>query len=40
MPYINFFTNENFVKYGKNALEFSKKFHWDKVVKNYLKLID
>ena len=38
--FINFFKNENFVKYGKNAKEFSKKFHWDLVVKNYLKLID
>ena len=37
---INFFKNENFVKYGKNAQEFSEKFHWNKVVKNYLKLIN
>ena len=37
---INFFENENFVKYGKNALEFSEKFYWNKVVKNYLKLIN
>ena len=37
---VSFFKNENFVKYGKNAQEFSEKFHWDKVVKNYLKLID
>lgn len=37
---INFFDNENFVKYGKNAQEFSEKFHWNKVVKNYLKLIN
>ena len=37
---VNFFKNENFVKYGKNAQEFSEKFHWDKVVKKYLKLID
>ena len=37
---INFFENENFVKYGKNAQEFSEKFHWNKVVKNYLKLIN
>ena len=37
---INFFENGNFVKYGKNAQEFSEKFHWNKVVKNYLKLIN
>ena len=37
---VSFFQNENYVKYGKNAQEFSEKFHWDKVVKNYLKLID
>ena len=37
---INFFKNENFVNYGKNAKEFSEKFHWNKVVKNYLKLIN
>ena len=37
---VSFFRNENFVKFGKNAQEFSKKFHWDKVVKNYLKLIN
>jgi len=37
---INFFDNENFIKYGKSAKEFSEKFHWDKVVKNYLKLIN
>ncbi len=37
---INFFESENFIKYGKNAREFSKNFYWDKVVKNYLKLIN
>ena len=37
---IDFFKNENYLKYGKNAKEFSEKFHWDKVVKNYLKLIN
>jgi len=37
---INFFDNENFIKYGKNAKEFSEKFHWDKVVKKYLELIN
>jgi len=37
---INFFENENFINYGKNALEFSEQFHWEKVIKNYLKLIN
>ena len=37
---ISFFKNENFVKYGKSAQEFSEKFYWNKVVKNYLKLIN
>ena len=37
---VNFFKNENFVKYGENAQELSKKFYWDLVVKNYLKLIN
>ena len=37
---INFFKDENFIKFGKNAEIFSKKFHWDKVVKDYLKLIN
>jgi len=37
---ISFFENDNFLKYGKNAKEFSEKFHWDKVVKNYLRLIN
>ena len=37
---VNFFKNENFVKYGKNALEFSENFHWNKIIKNYLKLIN
>ncbi len=37
---IKFFTNKNFISYGDNAKEFSKKFYWNKVVKNYLKLIN
>ena len=36
----DFFQNENYLKYGKNAKEFSEKFYWDKVIKNYLKLIN
>ena len=37
---IDFFKNENYLKYGKNAKEFSQNFHWDKVIKNYLNLIN
>ena len=37
---INFFKNDNFINYGKNAKEFSERFHWNKVVKNYLRLIN
>ena len=37
---LNFFENNNFLKYGKNAKEHSQKFHWDKIIKNYLKLIN
>tara|TARA_Y100000590_G_scaffold260885_1_gene292955 strand:+ start:1374 stop:2471 length:1098 start_codon:yes stop_codon:yes gene_type:complete len=37
---INFFENDNYIKYGKNAKEFSENFHWNKIVKNYLKLIN
>ena len=37
---INFLEDENFIKFGKNASEFSQNFHWDKVVKEYLKLIN
>ena len=37
---ISFFENENFIKYGNNAKEFAKKFYWNKIVQNYLKLIN
>jgi len=37
---IDFLKNENYLKYGKNAKEFSQKFYWEKVIKNYLKLIN
>ena len=37
---LDFFKNENYLEYGKNAKEFSKNFYWDKVIKNYLKLIN
>ena len=37
---INFFTNNKFNEYGKSAKIFSENFHWNKVVKSYLKLIN
>ena len=37
---VDFFENENFNKYGENAKKFSENFYWDKIVKNYLKLIN
>ena len=37
---LNFFNNNNFIKFGNNAKEFSEKFYWNKTIKNYLKLIN
>ena len=37
---VSFFKDKNFIKYGKNAQKFSEKFHWDKIIKDYLKLIN
>ena len=37
---INFFSNNNFIKFGEAAKTFSENFHWNKVIKNYLKLIN
>tara|TARA_B100000686_G_C16727423_1_gene938607 strand:+ start:21 stop:1121 length:1101 start_codon:yes stop_codon:yes gene_type:complete len=37
---IEFFNNDNFIKFGKSALKHSENFHWDKVVKKYLNLIN
>ena len=37
---MNFFQNENYLKYGKAAKEFSEKFYWNKIIKKYLKLIN
>ncbi len=34
-----FFNNNNYIKYGKSAFEFSKKFYWNKIVKKYIELI-
>ena len=36
---IKFYDNDNYKKLGKNALIFSKNFHWDKIIKKYIKLI-
>ena len=36
----NFFKNENFIKFGKEARKFSEKFHWNLIIKKYLKLIN
>ena len=32
--------NDNFIKFGKSAQKHSEDFHWDKVVKKYLDLIN
>ena len=34
-----FYDNDNYKQLGKNAYAFSKSFHWDKIVKKYIKLI-
>ena len=36
---IKFFENDNYKKFGINALEFSNNFKWSKIVKKYLELI-
>ena len=36
---LNFFNNNNHINYGKSAFEFSQNFHWNKIVKKYIKLI-
>ena len=36
---LKFFENENYKKYGNNALKFSKNFSWNKIIKEYLNLI-
>ena len=37
---LKFFDNNNFKKYGEEAKKFSETFHWNKVVKKYLSLIN
>ena len=36
---IKFYDNDNYKQLGKNALMFSKNFHWEKIIKKYIKLI-
>ncbi len=36
---LKFFENDNYKKFGLNALEFSKNFNWKTIVKKYLSLI-
>ena len=36
---LKFFENENYKKYGANALDFSKNFNWSIIIKKYLSLI-
>ena len=36
---IKIIDNDNYKKLGVNALEFSKNFKWDKIIKHYIKLI-
>ena len=35
---LKFFENENYKKFGYNALDFSKKFSWNKIVKEYFRM--
>ena len=37
---INFFTDNKSRQFGRAAQKFSENFYWDKIVKNYLKLIN
>ena len=37
---IDFLQSEKFIEFGNEAKKFSENFHWNKVVKNYLKLIN
>ena len=38
--YLFEYSDDNFIKFGKNAEKFSEDFYWDKIVKKYLKLIN
>ena len=36
---VKYYDNDNFKQLSKNAFVFSKNFHWDKIVKKYIKLL-
>lgn len=36
---LKFFENDNYKIYGENAINFSKSFQWNKIIKKYLNLI-
>ena len=36
---IKILTNEHYKELGKNALDFSKNFSWEKIIKKYINLI-
>ena len=37
---MNFFNNNNYEIYGKNAKKFSENFYWENTIKKYLKLLN
>jgi len=37
---MDFFNNDKYIQFGNEARKFSEDFHWNKIVKNYLKLIN
>ena len=37
---IDYFNNEKFISFGNNAQKFSENFYWNKIVRNYLNLIN
>ena len=37
---VNFFENKNYIEFGKEAEKHSLNFHWNKIVKDYLALIN
>ena len=32
--------NNRYLEFGKNAKEFSKQFEWDKIIKQYIQLLN
>ena len=38
--YLGLSNNPKLINYGKEAKKFSENFHWNTVIKNYLKLIN